>query len=154
MTDATDARPVLHRSPFADLTPAQLYAVLRLRSEIFVVEQEGVYQDLDDHDADAAMIHLWHEAGGQIVSVARMFETTDDAGRPVGRIGRIGTSKAARGPGLARELVQAAIDHFAPKPVILAAQSYLEAYYASFGFVVDGERFDEHGIAHTPMRRD
>lgn len=149
----TSARtPVLRQVRFADLTPAELYALIKLRVDTFVVEQNAAYAELDGRDQDADVVHLWHESGGEILSVARMMDDTFE-GDAVGRIGRIATTPAARGQGLAAQLVQAAIDHFAPKPVVLAAQAHLDQYYARFGFVEQGKRFEEHGIPHVWMRR-
>lgn len=154
MEAASTPAPVLRQSRFADLTPAELYALIQLRVNIFVVEQQGIYPELDGRDVEPDVVHLWHDLGGEVVSVARMLTTSGPGGEVVGRIGRIGTAPAARCRGLAGELVRAAIDHFAPGPVVLAAQAHLEGYYGRFGFVATDEpRFEEHGIPHVPMRR-
>ena len=143
----------LHCAPFDDLAPAQLYAILRLRVDAFVVEQACAYPELDGRDEEPGAIHLLHELGGEIVSTARLL-TEVERGRRTGRIGRIATAPAARGRGLAGELLAFGIEYFAGHPVVLGAQSHLEGYYARFGFARSGPDYDEDGIPHLPMRRD
>ncbi|MDO9353648.1 MAG: GNAT family N-acetyltransferase [Solirubrobacteraceae bacterium] len=149
----SDAGPVLHAARFDDLTPRQLYAILRLRAEVFVVEQDCAYTDMDGRDAEPEAIQLWHEEDGVVVSTARLLTETVD-GVVTGRIGRIATLPSARGRGLAGAMIRHGLEHFAGRPVVLGAQSQLEAYYGGFGFVRCGDPYDEDGIPHIPMRRE
>ena len=136
-----------HDRTFAELEPETLYGVLRLRSEVFVVEQACAYLDLDGRDLEPATRHVWFEDDtGAVIATARVL---DDAVR---RIGRIATRPDHRGEGLAARLVE----HFlasAAGPWRLDAQSSLVDWYARFGFVVDGPEYLEDGIPHVPMFR-
>lgn len=149
----SEAVAELRAAAFSDLTPAQLYAILRLRIDVFVVEQQCAYPEVDGRDHEHLAIHLWHETRGEVVSTARLL-TEDDRGHRTGRIGRIATAPSVRGRGLAGELIRAGIAHFAGHPVVLGAQAHLEDYYGRFGFRRSGPNYDEDGILHLPMRRD
>lgn len=147
------SRPQLRSATVADLTPTQLYAILRLRIDVFVVEQDCPYPELDGRDTEPSTVLVWHEdIDGTVVSTAR-FLTDIEGGQPVGRIGRIATAPVARGLGLAAELIRHGIAHFDGRPVVLGAQAHLEAYYGRFGFERSGPNYDEDGIPHLPMRR-
>ena len=128
--------------PFEALTLAELYALLQLRSEVFVVEQTCAFQDIDGHD-QAAYHLLGYTAAGELAAYARLFE----AGRSYDQasIGRVVTSPRHRGAGLGRELLRQAIK--------IGAQQYLLDFYQSFGFVVEGEGYLEDGIPHVHMVR-
>jgi ElaA protein len=138
---------------FDALTPAELYAILRLRQEVFIVEQKCAYADADGLDAGAT--HLFAVDGGEVVAYARLF--APGARRAEAVIGRVVTAPSARRSGLGRELMQRAIDALValhgPVAIWLGAQKYVERFYASFGFVRDGADYDEDGIPHLPMRR-
>jgi ElaA protein len=133
---------------FAALTPQQLYGILKLRSDVFVVEQSCVYPDIDDRDLEPDAQHLWIEDGDGVVAYLRVL-----SGPPAGtwRIGRVATAERARGEGHASVLVRRALA-VTQGPVVLAAQSYLVDWYARLGFQVDGAEFLDDGIPHTPMR--
>jgi ElaA protein len=140
----------LRRQWSADLTPAQLYALLRLRGEVFVVEQSCVYLDLDGRDLEPATRHFWLESqDAGLLACLRLLE------EPGGtfRIGRVCTARAARGQGFSRRLVQAALVDVGTTPCVLDAQTYVADFYASFGFVPEGAEFIEDGIPHIRMRR-
>jgi ElaA protein len=134
----------------ADLTAAQLYALLRLRSEVFVVEQACVYLDPDGRDLEPATRHLWIEDEDRPDEVLACLRVLDE-GDGSASIGRVVTAPSARSRRLGAELVQRALAPPTPRPVRINAQSYLVDWYAGFGFVVDGDEFVEDGIAHTPM---
>jgi len=138
----------LHDRTFAELTPRQLYGILRLRAEVFVVEQEAAYLDPDGRDMEPTARQLWLEDDdGVVVATARVLD--DGEAR---RIGRIATRADHRGNGLAAQLV----DHFltsAVAPWRLDAQAHLVAWYEGFGFEVDGPEYDDDGIPHVPMVR-
>ena len=139
---------MIEHARFADLTPHQLYGMLRLRSEVFVVEQECVYLDPDGRDDEPATWHLWAEADGAVVVAGRLLDDGD-----AWRIGRVATAPEARGRGLAAALVRTAVELCDDgRPVVLDAQSHLVEWYGTLGFEPAGDEFVEDGIPHVPMR--
>ncbi len=132
---------------FDDLTVKELYAILRLRSEVFVVEQACVYLDPDGRDIEPTTLHLWVEHNGVPVAYLRVL----DDGKAQ-RIGRVVTHPDARSGGIAGRLLRTVLD-VTSGPWVLDAQSYLTEWYEGFGFVVAGEEFIEDGIPHVPMHR-
>ena len=139
----------LHRAPFARLPGADLYEILRLRVDVFVVEQNCPYPELDGRDTEPGTVHLWYERGGRIASYLRIL--TEPGGRA--RIGRVCTGAAERGSGLAGELLAAALGDLGGRTVELAAQSHLTGFYGRYGFCPNGAEYLEDGIPHTPMVR-
>ncbi|HWD07007.1 MAG TPA: GNAT family N-acetyltransferase [Amycolatopsis sp.] len=139
----------LHAAAGPDLTADRLYAILRLRADVFVVEQACAYGDLDGRDLLASTRHLWFEAPDGAVS-AYLRVLADPGG--VTRIGRVVTAPVVRGQGLAAALMDAALAG-ATGEFVLDAQTYAQALYARFGFVAEGEEFLEDGIPHITMRR-
>ncbi len=133
---------------FDDLDAHAAYDVWRLRQQVFVVEQGSPYPDLDGRDREPSTRHLLSERDGELVGYARVL---DDGGSA--RIGRVVVAKAARGRGLADELVRAALEVVGDREVRLDAQTGLREWYASYGFVVTGPEFDEDGVLHIPMAR-
>ena len=135
--------------PGADLDPATLYALLRLRVDVFVVEQACPYPELDGRDLEPTTRHCWIEDDGVPVASARIL----DEGGTI-RIGRVATAASHRRQGLAATLIQHALERarLDGSQVVLHAQSHLVDWYRSFGFDVDGPEFVEDGIPHTPMR--
>jgi ElaA protein len=138
---------MLHDAVLAAIPPATLYGILRLRAEVFVVEQDCVYLDPDGRDLEPVCRHLWIEVDGAVLAAARILDDGDERS-----IGRIVTAPSARGQGLAARLIEHALAH-SEGPWTMQAQSQLVSYYAGFGFEVDGDEFDDDGILHTPMRR-
>ena len=140
--------------PFAALTTADLYTLLQLRSEVFVVEQACAFQDLDGHD-QAAYHLLGYTEAGELAAYARLFA----AGRSYAQvsIGRVVTAPRHRRAGLGRQLLSQAIaqcdELFGAQPIKIGAQLYLKAFYESFGFVQQGEGYLEDGIPHIYMLR-
>jgi ElaA protein len=132
----------------AELDPRTLYAILALRSEVFVVEQDCVYLDADGRDLEPGARQLWIEEDGTVVATLRLL--ADAAG--TARIGRVATAKTARGRGRAADLMRRALELAAGQEVVLGAQTYLFDWYAGFGFVRDGDDYVEDGIPHVPMR--
>lgn len=138
---------------FDALTSRELYALLQLRSEIFVVEQACIFQDLDG--SDEAAMHLLGTLDGQIVAYARCF----DAGIKYteASIGRVVTRDSLRGTGaghvLIRECVAAMARQWRPQPIRIGAQQRLDKFYAQHGFVQQGVPYSEDGIAHIEMLR-
>ena len=152
-------------APTAELDAVTLYRILRLRSEVFVVEQDCVYLDQDGRDLEPGAQQLWIDGGdtnggdtnggdtngGDDVVLATLRILRDPDGRA--RIGRVATARAARGRGLAVRLMQRALELCGDGEIVLDAQSYLLDWYAGFGFVRVGEEFLEDGIPHVTMRR-
>jgi ElaA protein len=145
----SDESTQVRSAALADLDAATLYALLRLRVDVFVVEQECAYAELDGRDAEAATTHLWLADGAGPTAYLRVLR--DASGEC--RIGRVCTRGDARGRGLAAALMAEALALTAAAPVVLDAQSHLQDWYARFGFEVDGPGFVEDGIPHVPMRR-
>jgi len=139
----------VHDAVLSELDPEVLYRILRLRSEVFVVEQQCVYLDQDGRDAEPSARQLWIERDGKIAATLRLL--TDAGG--VRRIGRVATALSARGAGLAGELMERAVELCAGAEIVLDAQSYLVDWYQRFGFEPSGPEYLEDGIPHVPMRR-
>ena len=140
--------PLLRCATFAELSTVELYRLLRLRCEVFIVEQASPYPDVDGRDTEPGTRHLWLQDGDAVLATVRVLE--DGADRS---IGRVATASTARGRGLATRLMQEAIGLCAGRTIHLGAQTRLETWYAGFGFVRSGEDYDEDGVMHLPMRR-
>ncbi|WP_336031078.1 GNAT family N-acetyltransferase [Geodermatophilus sp. FMUSA9-8] len=141
--------PVLRTARFAELTPLEVYALCRLRVDVFVVEQECPYPELDGRDLEPGTLHLWFEEDGEVLATIRLL---DDGGARA--IGRVATAAAARGRGLAARLVEEGIARSGGLPVTLGAQAHLQGWYERFGFRLSGPGYVEDGIPHVPMRRE
>ncbi len=136
---------------FGDLTPQQMYEMLRLRSEVFVVEQNCVFLDMDNRDQDCYHLLLYKdnvlEACARLVPPGVSYTQMS--------IGRIITSPAMRGTGLGKQLVSIAIQEcynlFGEGPIKIGAQLYAKGFYEWFGFVQTGDVYDEDGIDHIHM---
>ena len=142
----------LHVAAAPELSAATLYALLRLRSAVFVVEQSCPYQDLDGRDLEPATTHVWLAPPGtpqRPAGYLRMLAEPDGAVR----IGRVCVSPDARGAGHAWTLMRAALHLAGARESRLSAQSYLVGFYAGLGFTVAGPEYDEDGIPHVPMSR-
>jgi ElaA protein len=133
---------------FAELTPTELYGILRLRVDVFVVEQACPYPELDGRDAEPGTVHLWCAgAEGSVASTIRVLENGGDRS-----IGRVATAVGARGQGLSAALVRRGIELCGGRTIDIGAQAYLEAWYERFGFRRSGPDYLEDGILHLPMR--
>lgn len=137
-----------HSARTADLPALTLYAILRLRVDVFVVEQECAYPELDGRDVEPTAIQFWATDGTEVAATLRLL--TDGPDR---RIGRVATAVSARGKGVAAELMRRALDLCEGQTVRLDAQAHLAGWYARFGFATDGPEFLEDGIPHVPMIR-
>ncbi|WP_430411005.1 GNAT family N-acetyltransferase [Kordia sp.] len=137
---------------FNEFTIDELYDVLQLRSEVFVVEQDCVYQDLDGKDKKALHV-IGSDAAGKVVAYTRLFDAGDyfDAAS----IGRVVVSEYARAFGYGHTIIKAsivAIDrHYNTKNIKISAQTYLKKFYESHGFSQIGEEYLEDGIPHIAM---
>jgi ElaA protein len=134
-----------------ELTASQAYAILRLRVDVFVVEQECPYPELDGRDLLTGTRHFWIEAEDPADGVLACLRVLEESGG-VHRIGRVCTSVKARGSGLAARLMQAALDRIGAGESVLDAQTYATGFYARFGFHPEGEDYLEDGIPHITMR--
>ncbi|WP_328354167.1 GNAT family N-acetyltransferase [Mycobacterium sp. NBC_00419] len=144
----------LRRSWAKDLDAATLYELLKLRVEVFVVEQACPYPELDGRDLLAETRHFWLEQpDGAVISTLRLMEE-HSAGEKAFRIGRVCTRRSARGQGHTTRLMQAALADVGDHPCRINAQTYLAGMYARHGFVVDGDEFVEDGIPHVPMLKN
>ena len=133
---------------FDDLSTRELHDILRLRSDVFVVEQACIYPDVDGRDAEPSTMHHWIGRDGAVVAYLRVLVVDDRTWR----IGRVVTSPSARGEGLAAHLVNAVATGIAGD-VVLDAQTHLIAWYEQLGFEVAGAEFVDDGIPHVPMNR-
>ena len=134
---------------FHELTTEQLYEILKSRAEIFVVEQNCVYQDLDDKDYHS--LHVFFEDEGRVVAYLRAFEK-DTVAKTV-QIGRVLTLEHGTGLGgrLLREAISYIKEVMKPKTIYIEAQCYAVGFYEKEGFVVSSEEFLEDGIPHVEM---
>lgn len=142
---------VLHEKTFKELTVNELYELLRIRADVFVVEQDCVYQDLDGDDQQA--IHLWLTIEGKTVALCRVCPTGTHMKEV--SIGRVITTE--RGKGYGKQIMLAAIDtaihFFNARQIDLEAQEYARGFYENVGFVQSSESFILDGIPHIKMTR-
>lgn len=139
---------------FDQLTPHELYDLLQLRSEVFVVEQNCVFLDMDN--VDQRCIHLLGYAGNKLIAYARIV--------PPGviykeaSIGRVVSSASIRHTGTGKKLMEQSIlrlhELFGNVPIKISAQLYLKKFYELFGFIQMSETYLEDGIAHIHMLKD
>lgn len=141
--------------PFAQLGVDDLYDLLQLRDRVFVVEQASIYGDLDGLDRDALHL-LGRDAGGTLIAYARLLPPGSKRDGEVA-IGRVVIAAAGRGRGLGKQLMERALEtasrHFPATPVWLSAQVDKIGLYRQFGFVDQGEDYDDGGILHRDMSR-
>lgn len=140
---------VLHKKLFRELTVDELYELLRVRSEVFVVEQDCVYQDMDGDDQ--VSVHLWLTDGYKVVALCRVC--------PAGThmegvsIGRVITTERGKGYGklIMLEGIKVAQEHFNAKLIDIEAQEYARGFYEQVGFRQSSEPFILDGIPHIKM---
>lgn len=136
---------------FCDLTLYELYEILKLRQEVFVMEQQCFYVDLDNKDQNS--IHLQGIYNEKLVSYLRVIDEDDRV-----KIGRVITVVEMRGKGVASAMIEYSLQKiaatFPQKPIELAAQQHLQNFYRSFGFTAISDVYDEDGIMHIDMRKN
>ncbi|MDH1264745.1 MULTISPECIES: GNAT family N-acetyltransferase [unclassified Pseudomonas] len=143
---------LLHHS---ELSKNDLYAALRLRTQVFVVEQQCPYQEVDGLDLQADTCHLLAWDGDTLVAYLRLLDPSTQEGEVT--IGRVVIAEQARGTGLGHTLMEQALAACAERwpeiPVYLSAQAHLQRFYGRSGFVAVTEEYLEDGIPHIGMRR-
>lgn len=136
---------------FATLSVTQLYEILQLRAEVFVVEQTCDYQDLDGKDAES--LHVCGYENEQLVAYARIVLA--GVSYPEISIGRVVVSPKKRGEGLGKQLMDESLvwicEKYGTQPVRISAQSHLEKFYSEIGFKPTGKAYLEDGIPHIEM---
>jgi ElaA protein len=138
----------VRRSTLAGLDPVTLHDLLRLRIDVFVVEQKCVYPELDGRDAEPGTEHVWTADQHGPSAYLRVLSEPDGGAR----VGRVCTRADARGAGLAGVLLRDVLNRTADRPIVLEAQQHLAGWYGKFGFLPTGPAYLEDGIAHVPMR--
>ena len=139
--------PEVRRAAAQDLDARTLHDLLRLRVDVFVVEQACAYPELDGRDTEPGTWHVWAADGERPVAYLRVLAEADGSYR----VGRVCVAAGHRGEGLAGLLMDEALRLAAGRRVVLDAQSYLRDWYERFGFSVSGPEFVEDGIPHLPM---
>jgi ElaA protein len=142
----------LHRAWAADLDLRTLYEILRLRVDVFVVEQASPYTELDGRDLEPGARHFWLGGNGEPEPVLGCARLLEESGGEL-RIGRLCSARSSRGRGLGRRLVEAALAEVGDGPAVLDSQEHLAGFYRGFGFEVTGPAYDWDGVSHVPMRR-
>jgi ElaA protein len=142
----------VHRAWAADLDTRTLYELLRLRTDVFVVEQASAYSELDGRDLEDRARHYWLGGDGvpePVLGCLRLLK------EPNGdyRIGRVCTARSVRGRGLGKRLIEAALGEVGDGTCVIDSQEHLAGLYDGYGFVPTGPAFDWEGVAHLPMRR-
>ena len=136
---------------FSELTTSELYQILRLRSEVFVVEQDCVYQDVDDKDQQA--IHLFISDDKEVIAYTRIF--APGLYFKSSSIGRVVVSSEHRKGSLGHQIMDASIkavqQKFNTSKITISAQTYLKNFYESHGFIKEGNEYLEDGIPHIKM---
>jgi ElaA protein len=139
---------------FETLTIEELYQLLKLRSEVFVVEQNCVYLDIDDKDQKA--LHLFGILNGKMVAYARLFNKNDYFENA--SIGRVVSHPDFRAKKIGHELMKQAVEaienHFGENQITISAQLYLKKFYERHGFIQTSEMYLEDDIPHIEMKRN
>ena len=139
---------------FNDLSPLELYEILQLRSEVFVVEQDCVYQDIDGNDQKA--LHIIGTVENKIIAYTRCFGPGDYFKEA--SIGRVvvkeSQRKFKRGNQIMNKSIKAINDHYKTKIIKISAQCYLNKFYTNLQFKSIGEKYLEDGIPHVAMLRE
>jgi len=139
------------KKKWSDISLEELYSVLRLRSEVFVVEQDCVYQDIDNKDQIA--IHLLGYINKELIAYSRLFNEGDYFKET--SFGRAIIKKEKRGQGYGDELVKESLktikNYYGNKKVKISAQAHLKTFYSKHAFIAKGKEYLEDGIPHVSM---
>ena len=138
---------------FAELTGRELHDIYQLRAEVFVVEQDCAYQDVDGKDPKC--LHVLSYEGESLIAYSRLLPP--GVSYPEASIGRVVVKKDWRRNGAGRSLTKFCVDEalkrFSSDQIVISAQCYLEKFYSDFGFVPEGEEYLEDDIPHVKMRK-
>ncbi|GLX89371.1 GNAT family N-acetyltransferase [Pseudomonas weihenstephanensis] len=138
----------------SDLGKEQLYALLKLRCDVFIVEQKCAYPDIDGQDLEGDTLHVMGWQNDELVAYARLLDPASHAGDVI--IGRVIVAAQARGKSLGHDLMDCVLENIKEnwpgEPIFLSAQAHLQSLYAKHGFVVAGEQYLEDNIPHIGMR--
>jgi ElaA protein len=147
----SEESPEVHRAGWTAIAPLTLHDLMKLRVDVFVVEQACPYPEFDGRDVEPATEHRWTADEKGPTAYLRVLSEPDGAAR----VGRVCTRPDARGAGLSRRLLSDVLTDAdtTGRPVVLEAQSYLAGWYARFGFEPTGPEYLDDGIPHLPMRR-
>jgi len=146
--------PIWKIKSFEELSVEELYQIIRLRIEVFIIEQNTPYQDCDDTDQKA--LHIWAEIDGEIAVYARIFDRNIKY-KDAASIGRVITREKYRKRSLANVLmtlsIETILNRYTQPDIRISAQNYLLNFYGKFGFVPVGETYLEDNLSHTEMFR-
>ncbi|MFH1981744.1 MAG: GNAT family N-acetyltransferase [Pseudomonadota bacterium] len=153
-TESVNMRITWSWQSFDALAAADLYDILRLRQDVFILEQSSLYADIDGRDPEA-----WHLAGhsndGRLAAYMRVFPVVAQAAETT--LGRFVVAPWARGIGLARDMMDRCLGwvagHAPEAPIRISAQAHLEAFYRGYGFAATGDAYDDAGVPHVDMIR-
>jgi ElaA protein len=140
--------------PWSELTTAELYSFLKLRTDVFFVEQRVDEEELDNRDLEPGTMHYWIADDTGTAAYLRVLLDAEPEHRDARRVvGRVVVRADRRGEGLAQVLMSRVLDDFGGEPMLLHAQEYIAPLYAKFGFEAFGEVYPEAGIPHISMYR-
>lgn len=147
--------PTIVQKSWSELTTAELYEILKLRTDVFYVEQKVDESELDRRDTEDTTAHLWIAGeNGDVAAYLRVLRDEVAEYEDAHRLpGRVVVGPAYRGRGLAQVLLARVVELYGSESLLLHSQSYITGLYAAFGFVAVGDEFMEAGIAHRTMYR-
>ncbi len=152
LTNKWRSAPELEWRRFEALEGHRLYEILRLREQVFMLEQNSLYEDLDNWDQEAE--HLLATVEGRLIGYLRLLAVPEE---PV-KLGRIVLAPEARGIGFGPQLIRAGLsrvdERYPGRRVKISAQLALQGYYEQFGFVGRSEPYDDGGVLHLDMVRE
>ncbi|MCQ3829664.1 GNAT family N-acetyltransferase [Microbulbifer elongatus] len=143
---------------FDQISMDQLYEILRARQEVFAVEQESIYQNVDGKDQHAKHLLCWNTESATPALLAYLRVIEPGKKYPEPSIGRVLTRKSVRGTGIGKELMRLGVEHtlreYPQASIRISAQLYLKRFYEEFGFLQVSDTYDEDGIPHIEMLRE